>query len=629
MSALSIQVPFPVFNDRDGQPLDNGYVWIGVPNLSPQTNPVNVYFDEALTILAPQPLRTINGYISRFGSPAQVYIDGVNFSILVQDNKGSIVYSFPEATGIAPDATGISFTGFKGQSGFVSDLADDDGADWIGFDPSGSDAVARSAQDKMREIISVKDFGAVGDGVVDDTVAFQDAINSVATGTTKDILLPDGVYKITGTIFANNKFANFMGQSPSGAIIDFAPASPNQKLFDLSYLVSYKQQFSFTDLTIRTSVPSAGTAITIRATPTSESVQVNGEADTLYVNRVRVTQNGSGYWVGGLHTIDTGGVHASQFSINNSITAAQTDANTFGVFIQGLDSRISVIRAFTVTDLYVLRAFYSVKTQSATGKLIESIYIFGGELVGINGSAFKFIGECDAVAISGIHVDSCGKVLDAEGARCNFVRFFGCDLRKGNNGSTIQAGAMFELDAGEMLTVGNCTFAGGDVQIPDVSNLAFKFNNIFNGSYYRRGAFSGNVFRNFYGIFGDSGSASKITSSGNAYAFIRGQVYADAVNDNGINKLDGIIAKTFTVSLTGSSSQTVDVNCDENLSSDKPAIGIMQQASAFASDLTVRYDFDSSTKTNAVFIVSNPGLNTGTVRFSVILTPILGYPTSN
>jgi hypothetical protein len=28
MSALSIQVPFPVFQDRDGQPLDNGYVWI-------------------------------------------------------------------------------------------------------------------------------------------------------------------------------------------------------------------------------------------------------------------------------------------------------------------------------------------------------------------------------------------------------------------------------------------------------------------------------------------------------------------------------------------------------------------------------------------------------------------------
>ena len=57
MSALSIQVPFPVFQDRDGQPLENGYVWIGEPNLNPQTNPVVAYYDAALTIPAAQPLR--------------------------------------------------------------------------------------------------------------------------------------------------------------------------------------------------------------------------------------------------------------------------------------------------------------------------------------------------------------------------------------------------------------------------------------------------------------------------------------------------------------------------------------------------------------------------------------------
>jgi len=88
MSAPSIQVPFPVFQDRDGQPLENGYVWIGQPNLAPQVNPVNVYFDAALPQPAAQPLRTINGYISNSGTPAQVYVDAVNFSILVQARKG-------------------------------------------------------------------------------------------------------------------------------------------------------------------------------------------------------------------------------------------------------------------------------------------------------------------------------------------------------------------------------------------------------------------------------------------------------------------------------------------------------------------------------------------------------------
>ena len=109
MSALSIQVPFPVFQDQDGQPLENGYIWIGTANLDPQGNPINVYWDAALTQLAAQPLRTINGYISNSGTPAQVYVDAVNFSIRVQNSKGTTVYSFPEGTGISPNACGVAY----------------------------------------------------------------------------------------------------------------------------------------------------------------------------------------------------------------------------------------------------------------------------------------------------------------------------------------------------------------------------------------------------------------------------------------------------------------------------------------------------------------------------------------
>ena len=195
MSALSIQVPFPVFQDRDGQPLDNGYIWLGVSNLNPQTNPVIAYFDEALTIVAPQPLRTINGYVSRSGTPAQVYVDAVNFSILVQDSNGTMIYNFPEGTGIDPNASGVAFTGFKGQIGFVSDLADDDGSDWIGFEQSGANAVARSAQDKMRDIISVRDFGADPTGVTDSSAAITSAINAAIAVAPATVNFGGGTYR--------------------------------------------------------------------------------------------------------------------------------------------------------------------------------------------------------------------------------------------------------------------------------------------------------------------------------------------------------------------------------------------------------------------------------------------------
>lgn len=97
MTAFSIQPTYPIFTDIDGQPLDNGYIWIGTANLNPITNPINVYWDAALTQLATQPIRTLGGYPSRNGTPARLYTNG-NYSIQVQNRNGSVVYSAPGAT---------------------------------------------------------------------------------------------------------------------------------------------------------------------------------------------------------------------------------------------------------------------------------------------------------------------------------------------------------------------------------------------------------------------------------------------------------------------------------------------------------------------------------------------------
>lgn len=73
------------------------------------------------------------------------------------------------------------------------------GAEAVSYLPGGTGAVATTAQAKLRESVSVKDFGAVGDGITDDTAAIQNAIN-----TSGFVFLPSGNYRVTSTITLNS-----------------------------------------------------------------------------------------------------------------------------------------------------------------------------------------------------------------------------------------------------------------------------------------------------------------------------------------------------------------------------------------------------------------------------------------
>ncbi|ESY02284.1 glycosyl hydrolase family 28-related protein [Mesorhizobium sp. LNJC405B00] len=73
------------------------------------------------------------------------------------------------------------------------------GADpaWAGFLQSGTSAVTRTWQDKARERVSVKDFGAVGDGVTVDTTAIQ-AAETYRASVGGELVFPPGDYLIAG-----------------------------------------------------------------------------------------------------------------------------------------------------------------------------------------------------------------------------------------------------------------------------------------------------------------------------------------------------------------------------------------------------------------------------------------------
>lgn len=76
-------------------------------------------------------------------------------------------------------------------------------------------AVGKTLNDKMQDLVSVKDFGAKGDGTTDDTAAIQAAIN-LADQYGGCVYLPAGTYKISAAlVFAMNNVTTDPVKRPS------------------------------------------------------------------------------------------------------------------------------------------------------------------------------------------------------------------------------------------------------------------------------------------------------------------------------------------------------------------------------------------------------------------------------
>jgi hypothetical protein len=101
-----------------------------------------------------------------------VFVDGVN-----QYGGGAYSYIETDSTTVTFTAglhvgAEVKFTTAVFTAGSVGNAAN------VVYDPAGVGAVPTNVQDKLRETVSVKDFGAVGDGVTDDKAAVKLALES-------------------------------------------------------------------------------------------------------------------------------------------------------------------------------------------------------------------------------------------------------------------------------------------------------------------------------------------------------------------------------------------------------------------------------------------------------------------
>ena len=259
MTDILVTSPFRPFTlPTQFKAVFNGYIYCGtVDAVDPSVSQVQVYLvnESGDKVPVAQPLRTnAGGYLVYNGQPAK-FVTNSNHSLLVRDSLGNQLWYAPNMAEIDPAAAsflaiealrrsyaeaGYNLVAGSFEAGGTVTTATDvllyeaDGkayswggtlpktvpagstqsssggisaSAWIdrglspnAFKQSGTGAVIRSAQDKMREMVSVADYGAVGDGVTNDTAPIQAAIDFAINNGRRGVFFPTGTYLIVPTL---------------------------------------------------------------------------------------------------------------------------------------------------------------------------------------------------------------------------------------------------------------------------------------------------------------------------------------------------------------------------------------------------------------------------------------------
>jgi len=126
------------------------------------------------------------------------------------------------------DEADANFNNLNSDKVEIVDLAANTGAGTVGYTQGGVGSVDTTVETKLREKVSVKDFGAVGDGTTDDTAAIQAALEHIRisitsglttsgalttsySGTSPTLHFPEGTYKITSALSTSNGYLKITG----------------------------------------------------------------------------------------------------------------------------------------------------------------------------------------------------------------------------------------------------------------------------------------------------------------------------------------------------------------------------------------------------------------------------------
>jgi len=266
-------------------------------------------------------------WVDRLGKTRRSWAGSTGYDLLGDYEAGITVTSFNQII-LGPDgefwraAAGTTLpyvttgAGLPEGGAFVSvgdaalrqQLADSDqGAAMVGFKQNGAAAVARTAENKLREIVSVTDFGAVGDGVANDTAAIQAAMDYLAErldsstgydnplGYGGTVFFPPGDYLVGNLIWRG--YVSLAGYSAQSVFLVPAEGTTGF-IFDLQNPTDRPKGIHVSEITIS---PSRNVSVPASSKPNVGGMNIEGFEKQCGLKRVHI------YNIGGtaLKTGDT------------------------------------------------------------------------------------------------------------------------------------------------------------------------------------------------------------------------------------------------------------------------------------------------------------------------------------
>ena len=203
------------FFDNNGVPLAGGLIYT---YLAGTTTPAATYTSSTGLIAHSNPI--VLNAAGRIATGEIWLTQGVSYKFILYTSANVLIGSYDNVSGVfdsqqlsnTTDPTlGDALVGFR-QSNAVGNL---------------TGAIGRTVHQKLQESVSVKDFGAVGDGVTNDTAAINAAIESVFSQGGGTVYVPEGEYALgtSGSFFAVILRANvwLKGAGTAGTILKLLP----------------------------------------------------------------------------------------------------------------------------------------------------------------------------------------------------------------------------------------------------------------------------------------------------------------------------------------------------------------------------------------------------------------------